>query len=52
MRYFILRIEWSQTDHEYKVVYAATKEEAIAKFKYPNGPRYVTCYGSVDKITK
>lgn len=52
MRYFILTIEWSQTDKEYRVVYAASKEAAVAKFKYENGPRYVTCLGSVDNITK
>ena len=52
MRYFILQIEWSQTDKEYKIVRAATKEAAIARFKYENGPRYVTCFGSVDQITE
>lgn len=51
MRYYILHIEWSQTDSEYKVVQAASKEAAIARFEYDHGPRYVTCLGSVDQIT-
>lgn len=50
MKYFVIRIEWSQTDTEYKVVQASSKEKAINHFKYPNGPRYVTCYGETDKI--
>ena len=51
MRYYILDIEWSQTDREYKIVRAESREAALARFKYENGPRYVTCLGSVDKIT-
>lgn len=50
MKYWIIRIEWSQTDHEFAIVKAATQEEALARFSRPNGPRYVSCYGSVDKI--
>ncbi len=50
-KYWILRIEWSQTDHEYKIVHTDSAKSAIAKYTYPNGPRYVTCYGSVDEIS-
>lgn len=50
MKYFIIRIEWSQTDSELKIVRASSKEEAVKRYTYPNGPRYVSYYGSVDKI--
>jgi hypothetical protein len=52
MLYYIIRIEWSQTDSEMRIVQSPSKEAAIAHFTYPNGPRYVTCYGSTDKISK
>jgi hypothetical protein len=52
MLYYIIRIDWSQTDSEMRIVQAPSKEAAIAHFTYPNGPRYVTCYGSTDKISK
>lgn len=52
MLYYIIHIEWSQTDHEMRIVQAPSQEAAIAYFKYENGPRYVTCYGSTDKIVK
>ena len=52
MRYYIIQIEWSQTDHEMKIVQAPSKEAAIAHFTYANGPRYVSCYGSVESISK
>lgn len=50
MLYWILLLEWSQTDKEFVIVKAETKEQAMAKFKYANGPKYVSCYGSTDKI--
>ena len=51
MLYYIIRIEWSQTDHEMRIVQAPSREAAIAHFTYENGPRYVSCYGSVEKIS-
>lgn len=52
MMYYILKLEWSQTDHDMVIVQAKSKEEAINTYKYENGPRYVSCYGSTDKIVK
>lgn len=51
MLYYIIRIDWSQTDSEMRIVRAPSKEAAMAHFKYENGPRYVTCYGAVESIT-
>jgi hypothetical protein len=50
MLYWIIKLEWSQTDSEFVIVKAATKKQAIAKFKYDRGPKYVSCYGFTDKI--
>jgi hypothetical protein len=52
MLYYIIKIEWSQTDHEMCIVQAPSREAALALFKSENGPRYVSCYGEVEKITK
>jgi len=52
LKFYVICIEWSQTDHEIKIVQAASREAAIAHFKYPNGPSYVSCYGNTDKIIK
>lgn len=50
MKYWILRLDWSQTEHEYVIVHAKTQALAESRYTYVNGPRYVTCYGSTDKI--
>lgn len=50
MLYWILLLEWSQTDREFVIVKAKTQAEAMAKFKYDRGPQYVSCYGSTSKI--
>ena len=54
MRYYIFRIDWSQTDHEMRIVQAPSREqaEALLKGNGEHGPRYVSYYGSVDSITK
>ena len=52
MMYYILQLDWSQTDKDMVIVQANSKEEAIARFKYANGPRYVNYYGCTDKIIK
>jgi hypothetical protein len=47
MKYFIFRLEWSQTDEEMVIVKAESKEKAEAFLKRNKdlGPRYVTYYG-------
>jgi hypothetical protein len=51
MKFYILRVEWSQTDSEFRVVQAPSQAVAMARFtsltKYS-----VTCYGEVDTIEK
>lgn len=51
-KYFIFRIEWSQSDYDMRVIKASTQAEAEAYLKRhgDHGPRYVTCYGSTDNI--
>lgn len=54
MKYYVFRIEWSQTDHDMVIVQAASCEaaEAYLKRNGDRGPRYVTCYGETDSIVK
>lgn len=46
-KYFIFKLEWSQTDEEMVIVKAESKEKAEAFLKRNKdlGPRYVTYYG-------
>lgn len=54
LKYYIFQIEWSQTDHEMRIVQAESREaaEQFLKRNGENGPRYVSYYGAVDSITK
>ena len=54
LKYYIFRIEWSQTDSEMRIVQAPSRSEAEAFLKRngENGPRYVSYYGEVDSIIK
>lgn len=47
MKYYIFRIDWSQTDHDMVIVKAESQEKAEAYLKRNKdlGPRYVTYYG-------
>ena len=52
LKYFIFRIEYSQTDSSMIVVQANSREEAEKYLKRhgDRGPRYVTYYGEQEKI--
>ena len=52
LKYFIFRIEYSQTDSSMIVVQATSREEAEKYLKRhgDRGPRYVTYYGEQEKI--
>lgn len=52
MKYFIFKLEWSQTDEEMVIVKSESKEKASEFLKRNKdlGPRYVTYYGQQDKI--
>ena len=52
MSYFIFKCEWSQTDSEFVVVQATSREEAEKHLRRNgnNGPRYITFYQQVDSI--
>ena len=52
LKYFIFRIEYSQTDSSMIVVQAKSREEAEKYLKRhgDRGPRYVTYYGEQEKI--
>lgn len=53
MRYFIFRIEWSQTDSEMCVVYANSRVEAENRIRRNVGNvRYINYYGETDSIVK
>jgi hypothetical protein len=54
LKYYIFRIEWSQTDQEMRIVQATSREaaEQFLKRNGANGPRYVSYYGEVDSIVK
>lgn len=52
LKYFIFRIEYSQTDQDMIIVQAESCEQAEKYLKRHghNGPRYVTYYGEQKKI--
>lgn len=52
LKYYIFRIEWSQTDSEMYIVQAESREaaEKFLKRNGANGPRYVSYYGEQEKI--
>jgi hypothetical protein len=52
LKYFIFRIEYSQTDHDMIIVQAETREKAEKYLKRhgDRGPRYVTYYGEQTTI--
>lgn len=54
LKYYIFRIEWSQTDHDMRIVQAESREaaEQFLKRNGENGPRYVSFYAEVDSIIK
>lgn len=54
LKYYIFRIEWSQTDHDMRIVHAESREaaEKFLKRSGDNGPSYVSFYAEVDKIIK
>lgn len=54
LKYYIFRIEWSQTDHDMVIVQAESREKAETYLKRngDRGPRYVSYYGVVDKPIK
>jgi len=54
LKYYIFRIEWSQTDHDMRIVQAESREaaEKFLKRHGDKGPRYVSYYGEVDSIIK
>ena len=53
-KYFIFRIDWSQTDQEMVVLKAESREAAERHLKRNGdlGPRYVTYYGEQEKIVE
>ena len=54
LKYYIFRLEYSQTDHSMIIVQAKSREEAekFLKRHGDRGPRYVTFYGEQEKIVK
>ena len=54
LKYYIFRIEWSQTDSDMRIVQAESREaaETFLKRHGDRGPRYVSYYGEVDTIVK
>ncbi len=52
MKYFIFRIEYSQTDHDMIVVKAESRAHAEKWLKRngDRGPRFVTYYGEQENI--
>jgi hypothetical protein len=54
LKYYIFKLEWSQTDHDMVIVQAESREKAEAYLKRngDRGPRYVSYYGVVDKPIK
>ena len=52
LKYYIFRIEWSQTDSDMRIVQAESREaaEKFLKRHGDRGPRYVSYYGEQDKI--
>ena len=54
LKYYIFRVEYSQTDHSMVVVQARSREaaEKFLKRHGEHGPRYVSYYGEQEKIIK
>lgn len=54
LKYYIFRIDWSQTDQEMVIVQAKSLAEAEAYLKRngERGPSYVSFYQEVDSIIK
>lgn len=52
LKYFIFRLDYSQTDNTMIIVQAESREQAEKYLKRhgENGPRYVTYYGEQEKI--
>jgi hypothetical protein len=48
--YYVVRLEWSWTDRETKIVKASSEQAAKDYFTYENGPRYVSVIGSSNQI--
>ena len=49
MKFYIIRVEWSQTDSEFRIVQAPNERMALARWIHRT-PFAVTCYGEVDSI--
>lgn len=54
LKYYIFRIDWSQTDQEMVIVQAKSREDAekFLKRNGERGPRYVSFYQEIDSIIK
>lgn len=54
LKYYIFRLEYSQTDHSMIIVQAKSRDDAekFLKRHGDRGPRYVTYYGEQEKIVK
>lgn len=54
LKYYIFRIEWSQSDSEMRIVQAESREaaEKFLKRHGDRGPRYVSYYGEQETIVK
>jgi uncharacterized lipoprotein YehR (DUF1307 family) len=48
MQYYIIKLEYSQTEHEYCIFKAKSKDEALKMNK--SNARYVSIIGVTDKI--
>jgi hypothetical protein len=54
LKYYIFKLEYSQTDQSMIIVQAESREtaEMFLKRHGDRGPRYVTYYGEQEKIVK
>ena len=54
LKYYIFRLDYSQTDNTMIIVQAKSRDEAekFLKRHGDRGPRYVTYYGEQEKIVK
>lgn len=52
LKYFIFKLEYSQTDHTMLIIKATSREQAEKYLKRhgDRGPRYITYYGEQEKI--
>ncbi len=50
LKYYIFRIEWSQTDHDMRIVQAESRE-AAEKFLKRNGENGPAMLASMQKLT-